>query len=285
MKRMKRVAIHTKRTLIRTKRTGQPMSDHVSAAEAAELLVCSESYIRKLIGLGDLSAKKVKGRWRVSRADIGAWHKAHGDSHEADKAHEVSREAHGDSHEADKAHGWRDDLLAQVARLEAREDALYEEASRREAASGEREERWKARIVDLERVATVRESRIADMETTHAAEVSELRGQVANLEAELRDSHSRAEANALGWAQRADELSHRIADLVDKHHQANARVYELEPVAEQVPMLQAAVEEKDASLSERERELGNMRQDLETIASRPVTGPVFRLLTKGKLRR
>jgi hypothetical protein len=56
-------------------------------------------------------------------------------------------------------------------------------------------------------------------------------------------------------------------------------------------MLQAAVEEKDASLSEREqtlqdrdRELGNMRQDIETIASRPVTGPVFRLLTKGKLR-
>jgi hypothetical protein len=57
-------------------------------------------------------------------------------------------------------------------------------------------------------------------------------------------------------------------------------------------MLQAAVEEKDASLSDREqaledreRELGNMRSDIETIASRPVTGPVFRLLTKGKLRR
>jgi len=50
-------------------------------------------------------------------------------------------------------------------------------------------------------------------------------------------------------------------------------------------MLQAAVEEKDASLSERERELGNMRQDIDAIASRPVTGPVFRLLTKGKLRR
>ena len=56
-------------------------------------------------------------------------------------------------------------------------------------------------------------------------------------------------------------------------------------------MLQAAVEEKDATLSEREQtlqdreqELGNMRQDIDAIASRPVTGPVFRLLTKGRLR-
>jgi hypothetical protein len=57
-------------------------------------------------------------------------------------------------------------------------------------------------------------------------------------------------------------------------------------------MLQAAVEEKDATLSQREQalqdteqELGNMRQDIDAIASRPVTGPVFRLLTKGRLRR
>jgi hypothetical protein len=56
-------------------------------------------------------------------------------------------------------------------------------------------------------------------------------------------------------------------------------------------MLQAAVEEKDATLSDRERELqlrehelGNVRDDIEAIASRPMTGPVFRLLTRGKLR-
>jgi chromosome segregation ATPase len=180
-------------------------------------------------------------------------------------------------------------LLAQVARLEVSEATFREEADRREAAlrdeaarreedlRGElarnesaaigRVELSKARIVDLERELTVRDSSITD-----------LRSHVSSLEAELRGAHARAEGNALDWAQRADELSHRIADLVDKHQAANERVYELEPVANQVPMLQAAVVERDA-------ELTGVRQDIEAIASRPVTGPVFRLLTKGKLRR
>jgi excisionase family DNA binding protein len=74
------------------------------------------------------------------------------------------------------------------------------------------------------------------------------------------------------------QLANRIADLVDRHQDAEARIIELQPVAEQVPMLQAAVDEKDAELS-------GMHADIDAIASRPVTGPVFRLLTKGKLRR
>jgi hypothetical protein len=64
-----------------------------------------------------------------------------------------------------------------------------------------------------------------------------------------------------------------------------ARVVELQPVAERVPMLEAAVDEKDAALFERERRLSDMRADIEAIASRPVAGPMFRYLTRGKLRR
>ena len=93
------------------------------------------------------------------------------------------------------------------------------------------------------------------------------------------------------FSRRRRQLANRIADLVTAQQEMQTRVYELEPVANQVPMLQAAVEEKDATLSERERELelrehelSNVRDDIEAIASRPVTGGVFRLLTKGKLR-
>ena len=198
---------------------------------------------------------------------------------------------------------WRDDLCQQVADLSdrlTREDEAHavsrEEAARREAASAHREELSKARIIDLERELTVRDSRLADLQAKQEAEVAtlqakqdtevtELRGQVAVLEAKVREVLEKGQDEAL-------QLANRIADLVDRQQAAYARIYELQPVAEQVPMLQAAVEEKDASLSDRERalqdreqELGNMRQDIDAIASRPVTGPVFRLLTKGKLRR
>jgi chromosome segregation ATPase len=169
---------------------------------------------------------------------------------------------------------WRDDLLAQVARLEDEKRAGYQ----REAES-------KARVIDLERAATVRESRIADLEqtigardsriadleTTHASELSELRGQVAILEAKVRETlEERAEENG--------QLANRIADLVTAHTEMQARVVELQPVAERVPMLEAAVDEKDAELSD-------IQADIEAIANRPVAGPVFRYLTKGRLRR
>ena len=183
---------------------------------------------------------------------------------------------------------WRDDLLAQVARLEADKA----DAARRETEAGLREERSKARIIDLERELTVRDSRIADLQAKQEAEVSELRGQVAVLEAKVREVLEKGQDILEKGQDEALQLANRIADLVDRQQEAEARIHELAPVAEQVPMLQAAVEEKDATLSERERalqdreqELGNMRQDIDAIASRPVTGPVFRLLTKGRLRR
>jgi chromosome segregation ATPase len=115
------------------------------------------------------------------------------------------------------------------------------------------------------------------METAHASEVSDLRGQVAVLEAKVRETLE-AHTEKLG------DLASDIAELANSKAQMELRVYELEPVANQVPMLEAAVEETEAALSDRERQLGAMKDDIEAIASRPVAGPVFRLLTKGKLR-
>jgi len=80
------------------------------------------------------------------------------------------------------------------------------------------------------------------------------------------------------------QLANRIADLVQQHADIHTRVLELEPVAAEVPMLQAAVEDTKAELTDRERQLADLSDDIQTIASRPVAGPVFRLLTRGKLR-
>ena len=115
----------------------------------------------------------------------------------------------------------------------------------------------------------IRISALGEQVAQRDGKLEALESRVVDLESELRDvlRASKHENH---------QLANRIADLVERHQEAAARIYELQPVAEKVPMLQAAVEEKDASLSERERELGNMRQDIETIASRPVTGPVFR---------
>jgi hypothetical protein len=282
------------------------MSDHLTAAEAAKLLGCSETLIRNRLTAGTLPGEKVLGRWHILREDIEAQSKPHASSqpnrtvppnHTTTPHNQTAQsqghapEPHNESapHNQTAAPEWRDDLLAQIARLEAREGALHGEVERREAGAAQREERAKARIIDLERELTVQGSRIADMQTAHDSriadmqaaretEVSDLRGQVAILEAKVRET----------LEERAEEigrLATSITELVGKQQEMQTRVYELEPVADQVPMLQAAVEEKGASLSERERELGAMRKDIETIASRPVTGPVFRLLTKGKLRR
>jgi chromosome segregation ATPase len=168
--------------------------------------------------------------------------------------------------------------LSQVAdqrgRAERAETAAEQQLSDYESRVAElrqelvqRVELAKARQIDLERELTVRESTITD-----------LRGQVAILEAKVRETLEER-------AEEIGKLATSITELVGKQQEMQTRVYELEPVADQVPMLQAAVEEKDATLSERERELGNVRDDIEAIASRPVTGPVFRLLTKGKLLR
>jgi chromosome segregation ATPase len=277
------------------------MSARVSATEAASIVGCSESFIRKLIKRGDLaSAKKVDGRWSIeredlARIDVGAPVR----TIRTDEPH--VRTAHANEADVRSVHanrtdeprepnmsGWRDDLLAQAARLEADKVEIREEFDIRltelRQESGLRIDASKARIIDLERASTVRESRIADMETTHAREVSYLRGQVAVLEAKVRETLE-AHTEKLG------DLASDIAELANAKAQMELRVYELEPVASQVPALQAAVDEKDASLSDRERELelrehelNNVREDIEAIASRPVTGSVFRLLTKKRLR-
>ena len=291
------------------------MSDYVNAAEASAHLGCSEAHIRRLISRGRLHAEKVDHKWAILRADLDALSSPDGasdrpSSNQTDAPSDreqigrsvrqpvgasdrpsVSLSDAPTGNQMDGPSDWRDDLLAQVARLEAdkvagveREEGLRENVRHVQQEMGLRIEASKARVVDLERAATVRESRIVDMESTHADDVAELRGQVAILEAKVREVLE-ARAEEIG------ELAKNITELVGKQQEMQTRVYELEPVASQVPMLQAAVEEKDATLSDRERELqlrehelGQVREDIEAIASRPVAGPVFRLLTKGKLR-
>jgi excisionase family DNA binding protein len=277
------------------------MSEFVTASEASEILGCSEALIRKRIRKQELAATKDRGQWRILRADLDQQPRPHETIAPQNRTVGSDRtaEPHGDTVEPDRTavepdrrtgpHEWRDDLLAQVARLEAdvaqrdadkdatRADFDTRLAEQRQEA-GLRVEASKARVIDLERELTMRDSRFADLQAKQDTEVSDLRGQVAALEAKVRSTlEERAEENG--------QLANRIADLVTAHTEMQTRVYELEPVASQVPMLQAAVEEKDASLSEREHELSQVRDDIDAIASRPVTGPVFRLLTKGKLRR
>jgi excisionase family DNA binding protein len=282
------------------------MSEYLTAAEAAELVGCSGTHIRDLIQDGNLEAIKKQRRWHILREDVEVLMsrgegmsertKERGSEGAGERTNEpIVHRASEKANEGTNAPAnertntlWRADLLAQVARLEASEDRLRADVD----ASARREELSKVRIIDLERELTVRDSLRVDLQAKQEAEVTDLREQVAVLEAKVREVlEERAEENG--------QLANRIADLVAAHTEMQSRVVELQPVAEQVPMLQAAVEEKDAALTERdatltdreqalsdrERELGDMRADIETIASRPVTGPVFRLLTRGKLRR
>jgi excisionase family DNA binding protein len=264
------------------------MSEYVTAAEAAELLGVSDTHVRRHIQAGTVNAKKVKGRWSIARGDLEGLDLT-GPPNERQDEWQTNERQGGRQGERTTAQTndrtnakrtddrWRDDLLAQVARLEA--DKVAADGRTREVREemGLLIEASKARVIDLERAATMRESRIADMESshdtvvaTHASEVSDLRGQVAVLEAKVRETLE-AHTEKLG------DLASDIAELANAKAKMEVRVYELEPVAEQVPMLQAAVDEKDATLT-------GIQHDIEALASRPVAGPVFRLLTKGKLR-
>ena len=254
-----------------------------STDEAAHLLSVSGSYVRKLIERGDIEAKKSGRSWRVTDGEVERLRKERNTSAEGSAtaaqpdALPVTQVAQPDAQQARELR----DLRARVTHVESDKGHLRDELTAARSETSEREQMWKARVVDLERAATVRESRISD-----------LNDQVSALEAKVREILESGKNEALQLANRNADLADRIADLVTAHEDMHARVVELQPVAEQVPMLQAAVEEKDASLSEREQalqnreqELGNMRQDIDAIASRPVAGPVFRLLTRGKLRR
>ena len=263
------------------------MPDYVSATDAAKALNRSESFIRRRIKTGEITARKVNGRWAVDLCEL--------DDYRTDPSDESSTASDGSSTviaesstisdepstviaesstvsdgQRRTVDDWRDDLLAHVARLEADKVEMHEEAGQREEAlreevrqvrqdMGLRIEASKVRVVDVERELTVSNSTIAD-----------LRGQVAVLEAKVRETLE-AHTEKLG------DLASDIAELANAKAKMEVRVYELEPVAEQVPMLQAAVDEKDATLT-------GIQDDIEAISSRPVAGPVFRLLTKGKLR-
>jgi excisionase family DNA binding protein len=257
------------------------MSDYVTAAEAAAQVGCSETHIRRLIERGVLEATKKSRRWRILRADLDDVTS----EDDTDRTTNTPTDrpdsrptARPTNSATDQPTEWRADLLAQVARLEAERVGMRDDFDTRLAEqrqeSGLLVETSKARVIDLERELTVRDSRIVDLSK-----------QVSVLEAKVRETLE-AHAEKLG------DLASDIAELANAKARTELRVYELEPVASQVPMLQAAVEEKDATLSERDRqlevrehELSQVRDDIDAMASRPVTGPVFRLLTKGRLRR
>ncbi len=187
---------------------------------------------------------------------------------------------------------WRADLISQLESSHARASRLEEDKAhlREQLASGEQElrtaavahgeelsaarEEFEAQVGVLRGVIAAKDTEI----TARDSRISDLTGQVSALEAKVREVLEKGQDEAL-------RLADRIADLVERQQEAEVRIYELQPVAERVPMLEAAVDEKDAALTDRERKLADIHQDIETIAGRPVAGPVFRLLTKGKLRR
>ncbi|MEO2005002.1 MAG: hypothetical protein ABGY41_12995 [Candidatus Poribacteria bacterium] len=193
---------------------------------------------------------------------------------------------------------WRADLISQLESSQARAARLEEDKSHlreqlagseqelRGAAAAHSEELSAARQDCEARAAALRgaiEAKEADL-VARDSRISELTGQVSALEAKVREVLEEGKSDS-------HQLANRIADLVQQHADIHTRVLELEPVAAEVPMLQAAVEDTKAELTDREqvlfqreRQLADINEDIETIASRPVAGPVFRLLTKGKLR-
>jgi hypothetical protein len=190
---------------------------------------------------------------------------------------------------------WRDDLIAQIERLGGDKSHLREQLASSELAMSRSAGDHRAAFQKLE---DEHHGVVTAMRTEHAASadawrnnldqrdelISGLREQVDALESKLREVLEQSQ-------EQNHQLANRIADLVQQHADIHTRVLELEPVAAEVPMLQAAVEDTKAELTEREqilfqreRQLADINEDIETIASRPVAGPVFRLLTKGKLR-
>ena len=81
------------------------MSEFVTASEASEILGCSEALIRKRIRKNELPATKDRGQWQILRVDLDLQPRPHETTAPQDRTAEP--------------HAWRDDLLAQVARLEA----------------------------------------------------------------------------------------------------------------------------------------------------------------------
>lgn len=160
---------------------------------------------------------------------------------------------------------WRDDLLAQVefltavnASLQADKDHLRDLLAKQEAFRQEELNRLSVRIEEL----------FFD-NSSKDAKIEALESQLSSLESELRATLREAE-------QRSTQLAHRIADLVHEVERNRTRVYELAPLVEEIPRLQAAVDAKDSKLLDAERELSEIRR----IESGRITGHIFRLLRR-----
>jgi hypothetical protein len=165
-----------------------------------------------------------------------------------------SRDSAADKHASNE---WRDDLLAQIERIEADKQRLTAQVEASEARHDADLSAMQARVDSLLDTVAAKDERVRD------------------LSEQLREAHVQSEVGAQEWARRSDELAHRIADLVDRQHEADARIIELQPVAEQVPMLQAAVDDRTDELEE-------IRSAVKRIEAGVISGPIFRLLDKNR---
>lgn len=164
---------------------------------------------------------------------------------------------------------WRDDLLAQIARIERDKELLADRL-------GDMEQQHAAAVASIQ--AEHQEALAASCSTLEEkleearARCDQEESRAARLETELRETLRESE-------QRTAHFADRIADLVQQVEDTRGRVIELQPVAEQVPMLQAAVDERDEALS-------GIHDEVARIESGVISGPIFRMLTKnGRLRR
>ncbi|MBT3269920.1 hypothetical protein HN371_22425 [Candidatus Poribacteria bacterium] len=164
---------------------------------------------------------------------------------------------------------WRDDLLAQIARIERDKELLTNRLTDMDGQHAAAVASMQSR--HQEALTASCDALEAQLEDACARRDQE-EGRAARLEAELRETLRESE-------QRTAHFADRIADLVQQVEDTRGRIIELQPVAEQVPMLQAAVEERDETLSD-------MRDEVARIESGVISGPIFRMLTKnGRLRR
>ncbi|MDA1190070.1 MAG: hypothetical protein O3A46_00120 [Candidatus Poribacteria bacterium] len=256
-------------------------------AEAASRLKCDPGTIRRRFNNPNYTFKyerrEVYGgvEYGIPKAELdavdatgNAGHAAAGDARQPETMPSDAEHApHGDAGHS-QAHDhiaseWREDLLAQIEILIAENASLQEDKSHLRSMIDKLDEAHHEELGRLK--SQLEESQFENKSKDAKIEVLEV--QLSQLETELRETLRESE-------QRSTQLAHRIADLVQEVEQNRTRVYELAPLAKEVPRLQAAVEEREVGLIDAERELAQVRQ----IESGRLTGPIYRLLQK-KVRR
>ncbi len=153
------------------------MNDTVSVKEAAQILDCSATHVRNQAADGSLDAVKVRGTWRIQRAALEHHPRPHETpQHNSDTTPPQQRyhattaaplQHNPSATPTPQLDKWRDDLLSQVANLEADKAALRDDYEARVAEMrvefAHRVEGAKARAIDLERQVTMRDYATLDI--------------------------------------------------------------------------------------------------------------------------